>query len=372
MMKKAAALIVILGTAGLAGAEKIQLREDTFFTLSALLQPQAGLAENAAPNGDMGTDFMVRRMRLILGAQVMKGFSFFFETEQANLGKDGNWDTSVFIQDAFVSVEPVKGLIFDAGMMLIPFTRHNMQSAATLNGLDYHANLIKFPAGGQRVWRDAGLQARVDVDRLHARAGVFNGVEGAAATTSGTTTTPMRNSGDRPRAAAHVRADILGTDTGTFFSGITFASAPVLSAGVGVDWQPDLFAETNGVMGPGDSIDHLAFAGDVFAEIPTTTNQELVLQTTGVLYDDGDKNTTTGLGLFTEAGYRIAWVEPIFAFEIFNADADADKGDWRAFRLGVNFWIEKHKANVKLDTALTRTSGGDDVKSAALQAQLFF
>jgi hypothetical protein len=363
MTRVGALLLTVLGTASLAGAEKIQLREDTFLTLGALLQPQAAVAEAAAPDGGMGTDFFVRRMRLIVAAQVVKGLSFFFDTEQANLGKDGNWETSIYIQDAFVSFEPVAGLAFDAGMMLIPFTRHNMQSAAALNGLDYHAKLILFPGGGNRVWRDAGLQVRADLagERLHLRGGVFNGVEGAAPATEAA---PMRNRHDAPRVAGHARLDLAGREKGFFYSGISFSETPIVSIGLGFDWQPDV------VMSAGGAADHMALAADVFAELPTVPGQELVLQATAVLYDDGPLAATTGKGFFAEVGYRIRWLEPIVAFELF--DSDVEDASWRAFHAGAAFFIDRHRANVKVNGALTRQGQGASVLSAALQAQLYF
>jgi hypothetical protein len=141
----------------------IVIDDNTNVTLSALLQPQAAVAQNAAPDGSPGTDFFLRRARLIVGGQLGKVVSFFVDTEQANLGKDGNWETSVFVQDAFLSLAPTDSLTIDAGMMLIPFTRHGLQSAASLNGIDYHSKLILFPAGGNRIWRDAGVQVRADI-----------------------------------------------------------------------------------------------------------------------------------------------------------------------------------------------------------------
>ncbi len=350
---------------GDAGAEKIVIDDDTTLTIAALLQPQAAVAEEAAPDGSAGTDFFLRRARLIVGGQLTKKVSFFVDTEQANLGKDGNWETSIFLQDAFLSLEPVTGLFIDAGMMLIPFTRHDLQSAASLNGIDYHARLILFPAGGNRIWRDAGLQVRADLaaNRVHLRGGIFNGVEGLAASD---TMPAARNESDLPRLAGHARWNVLGSEKGFFFPGIAFADAPLVSVGMGVDWQADA------VMTEGMATDHLGLAVDVFAEIPTLADQEVIFQASGFRYDDGDLAPTTGMGFFAEAGYRIGRFEPIVAIDVFEADAPLGVGDFRGLHAGGAVFLDRHRTNVKLDVALIRQGDGDDVVSGALQAQLFF
>jgi len=309
----------------------------------------------------------LRRARLIVGGQLGKVVSFFVDTEQANLGKDGNWETSVFVQDAFLSLAPTDFLTIDAGMMLIPFTRHDLQSAASLNGIDYHSKLILFPTGGNRIWRDAGVQVRADIAGgiVQVRGGIFNGVEGTPM--NAMTMTPEKNASDLPRVSGHVRYNILGgPEKGFFYPGISFSDHPIVSVGVGADWQK------GAVMNGTANVDHLGLAADVYAEVPTVTDQEVIFQASGFKYDDGAGAALTGLGFFTEAGYRISWIEPIVAFEHFNGDAAMDGGDFNGYHLGAAAFIDKHKTNVKLDVAVTKTGPGDNVTSAALQAQLYF
>jgi hypothetical protein len=363
----AAALALVLVPSSPARAAKIVIDDNTNVTLSALLQPQAAVTQDAAPDGSPSTDFFLRRARLIVGGQIGKVVSFFVDTEQSNLGKDGNWETSVFVQDAFVSLAPTDFLTIDAGMMLIPFTRHDLQSAASLNGIDYHSKLILFPAGGNRVWRDAGVQIRADVAGgiVQLRGGVFNGIEGTKPDM--TAMTPEKNPSDVPRLAGHARYNILGGPEKVFFyPGIAFADHPMLSVGAGVDWQQ------KAVMAEGQNVDHLGLAADVFLEYPTVTDQEIVFQASGFRYDDGTAAATTGLGFFSEAGYRIGWVEPIAAIEHFDADAPMNGGDFNGYHLGAAAFIDKHKTNVKLDFAVTQTAGGKNVGSGTLQAQLYF
>jgi hypothetical protein len=295
-----------------------------------------------------------------------KRLSFFVDTEQVNLGKDGDWTTSIFLQDAFASFEIVPGVTVDAGMMLVPFTRHALQSAASLNGIDYHGKLIIYPAGSTRIWRDVGVEGRASLveGKVLLRGGVFNGVEGVAS--DDTTMTPERNIGDVPRVAGTARFVVVGKEDGFFLPGIRFADVPTVSVGVGTDWQHAAIGTMDG------PVDHLAFAADVFAEIPTAFEQAVVAQATAVRYDDGEGATTTGMGGFAEVGYRIGMFEPILSAELFAADADADAGDFLGLHAGGAAFFDKHRANIKLDVARTESSGAEAVFSAALQGQLFF
>lgn len=359
-----AALLLVVGGAATARAEKVLAHDKTTINLGLLLQPQAVVAQGAAPDGGPGTDFFLRRARLMVHGELTERVAFFVETEQINLGKDGGWDSAAYVQDAYLSlrVSPTTApaVLVDAGMMLVPFTRHAMQSAVSLNGLDYHAKLVLYPSQSTRVWRDVGVGVRATVGPVQLRAGVFNGVEGAAATP----TTMARNADDLPRLAGHARVSLVGDDKGFFYPGLQFSPAPVVSVGVGADWQRGAIAA---MAGPDD---HLALAADVYAHLPTGADQAIVAQATVVRYDDGAAATSTGVGGFVEAGFRVGKVEPIVAYEHFAADLAA--GDLRAVHLGGAWFVDQHRTNLKVDVTRARVGAAADTWSATLQAQLSF
>src|SRR5215831_16846787 len=291
-----------------ARAEKVLSGGEFQLNVGALLQPETLIAQDAAPGGGTGTDFFLRRARLVLSGSLIHNVDFFIDTEQANLGKGGTTG-SVSLLDAFGTFKIAPPIAIDGGLMLVPLTRHALQSAISLNGIDYHSKLILYPPNSNFIWRDLGIEARglLAGGHLHYRAGIFAGVHGTEATMM----MPIaRNQSDIPRVAGHVRWNFLGKEETFFFPGISFATEPLLSFGVGVDYQPEA------VIGMERANDYLALASDVFAEIPTRGDtQEVVFQGTFFRYDQGPSATGTGIGGFVEAGYRISWFEPTVAYE---------------------------------------------------------
>ena len=107
---------------------------------------------------------------------ITKDLAYFVETDQPNWGKGGDFTTStMYIQDAFLSYTFAPEFKIDAGMMLVPFSHHTIEGAIGLNTLDYHADMIRLPAG--KVWRDNGVQFRgmLGGTLIHYRLGILKG-----------------------------------------------------------------------------------------------------------------------------------------------------------------------------------------------------
>jgi hypothetical protein len=352
-LRRSYALIVLLAamaalvTPAPAHAVKIPLGEGpATLNVGVLAQPWTQLSADGAPSGGPGTDFFLRRIRLIVSGNVTERISFFVDTDQPNLGRDGDWNPAFFIQDAFISVKLTEGPLFiDAGMMLAPFTHHSMQGAVSLHTVDFHGALVRFPPNPGKLWRDAGVQVRGFAGPLHFRAGIFNGIEGSR-TLDTPPFTPETNPNDIPRVAAHVRYNLLGTEENYFLSGIYFEDQPKLSVGVGADYQP------RSVLAAGTLRDDFNVGADLFLEYPLGDDQGLVFQTNVFRYFQGRENLNSGFGFFGELGYRIGLLEPVFSAEYFSADA-ADN-DFLAFRPGLNVWMMKHTVNLKAEVAIVR------------------
>ena len=375
---------VLLSTGSALAIQTVWEKDDAKLQLGYLLQFQGAFTENEAPKGDTwGKDFFIRRSRIIMAGNVTKDISFFMETDTPNLGKNGDWNAAFFVQDAFVSFKIIPEFIIDTGMILVPFTHHFLQGATNLNGLDYHAGLAKYPAGSNKVWRDAGVQFRGYAlgNKLHYRVGIFNGVEGVAGQkdpNDETKTLPALNESDMPRFTGTVRYNVFGRDdgkgaeTGFFLTGMNYLGdkdddVPILSFGVAGDFQGKAFLDANG-----KPANYMAFGGDVFCDYPLAKGQELIAQVNAVYYNYGSKAKNTGLGIMSEVGYRYLQFEPVVGFDFFKSDAD--KSNWQQIQAGFNFWIKAHTANVKAVFTMTKDESKADkyMKGIVLQTQFLF
>lgn len=301
-------------------------------------------------------DFFLRRARIMVWGNVTKELSFFIDTDEPNLGKGGVWSTSTFIQDAFLTYSFMPEFRIDAGLMLVPLSHHTLEGATSLNALDYHADTIRFPTG--RVFRDAGIQFRGVAlqDHLHYRVGIFEGVRNGAipplaAPPMGQPAPPARpiaNPNGIPRFTGHLRGNIVGVEPDFFFKGIYFSPTPIVSIGVGADYQPSAVFKANNTRG-----NYLSLSADVFAELPFTADDELIFKANffhyspGATYIGNSTLPTGAIALYAEAGFRHAWIEPVVFVDYLQAKEDA--GSIFSPHVGVNFWAIKHNLNVKTD-----------------------
>jgi hypothetical protein len=331
------------------------------------------------PDGDGPSfDLFLRRARLMLWGTATKDLAFFIETDEPNLGKNGNFATTTFVQDAFLTYTFIPELKLDAGLMLVPLSHHTIEGATGLNALDYHADTIRFPTG--RIFRDVGVQIRglVFDERIHYRIGVFEGVRTAvpaAVPAPPAPPAPLNNKGI-PRFTAHLRGNILGSEPDFFLKGIYFSPTPIISVGVGADYQPRSVYKLNGERGS-----YAAFSADVFAEYPFTADDELIVKGNFFDYAEGTSAVpgatilpAGGIAYYAELGFRHAWIEPLVFYE--GVKAREQQLTIIAPHAGINFWAMKHTFNVKTDLGYreTRSTGVPPKKDLlwTTQGQVFF
>lgn len=329
-----------------------------------------------APDGKSPSwDFFMRRARILVYGNITKDLAYFVETDQPNLGKGGDWNQPMFVQDAFFSYTFMPELKVDVGMMLVPLSHHTLEGATGLNALDYHADTIRFPAG--KVFRDTGIQLRglAANNLLHYRLGVFEGVRAGAVpapTAMGTAGAEPLNSKGLPRFAAQLRFNIMGEEADFFLKGIYFSPKPLISVGIGADIQPNGVRKVNNEPGL-----YRALSLDAFVEYPFTADDELIFKGNVFNYGEGaavnvNQDTTTGLfttatgalpgstalrtggtAFYAEAGFRHAWIEPLAFIDYVKAKDDALT--ILAPHVGCNFWINKHTYNIKVDVGYKKT-----------------
>jgi len=370
-----AALAVILCASNAAAINVLKDEEQhRSLDVGVLLQPQVQITKDGAPDAtSASTDLFLRRARIMVFGEVLQGLTFFVDTDQPNWGKNGKWDGALVVQDAFGSYELVRQLTVDAGFMLVPFTHNTLEGAASLHALDYHAALIHYPTGVGPAFRDAGVQLRglAFGDHLHYRLGVYEGVRGPAVATApapapGSPESLPLNPDGEPRFAGMLRANILGVEDKFFMRGIYFAEAPMLSLGVGFDYQRHVTRIPTGIGS------HAALSGDVYFECPFSTKDELLAKAAIVHYAEGSGSIATGTGAFGEVGFRHDWLEPLVGLDYFHANRGLE--DYYAFKGGLNFWLKQLAANIKTEVAYTvddRVIHRRDLVGT-LQGQIFF
>jgi hypothetical protein len=338
------------------------------------------------PRGDGPSyDFFLRRARLMVWGTASKEIGFFVDTEEANLGKGGTFSTFTFIQDAFLTYSFMPELRIDAGLMLVPLSHHTLEGATSLNALDYHADLVRFPTG--RIFRDVGVQLRGLAlnDMLHYRFGIFEGVRNATVPQPVQPAPPAPpvplhatlNGGGIPRFTLHVRGNLLGSEPDFFFKGIYFSETPIISLGVGADYQPKAVFKYSAA---GDAGDYFAASGDVFVEYPFSAADEIIFKANYFFYAKG----ATGIGnsnlyaggnaLYAELGFRHDFIEPVIFADVLKGNRESIS--IIAPHLGVNFWVVKHNFNVKTDLGYKKTERKNQATQKdflwTTQAQLFF
>ena len=389
------------------GGFKIFGPGDSVLSVGGLLQTRMETIQDGAPNGENWSyGLYIRRMRLMFYGQLTKWLNFFIETEQANFGLNGDWGGRVFIQDAYVEFNLHPAVQVDVGMMLPLLSRHAMQGATTLMGMDYHSVLVKYPAGSTMVWRDIGVQVRGLTlnDRLEYRLGLWSGVHGSGS--------DPRNPKDLPRLSGHLTANVFDSEGGAgvggmFYDGLylkkegdrVVSTKTVLSFGASFDWQPDLNVELaardpngdpNAPDAPISYSDYFALAGDVFWDIPFGANN--LMSANGQMnlyyYDHGDRRTSkgswyynaasntlnySGWGLFGEYGVRYSMFQALFSFDVYEAVAsDGDAGDYLNFSGGLNYFLSAHAVTFKFLSGADRVADGDWKAAVKFQLQLVF
>jgi hypothetical protein len=241
--------------------------------------------------------------------------------------------------------------------MLAPLTHHTVEGATGLNALDYHAETIRFPTG--RIFRDVGVQLRGLAlgDHLHYRVGVFEGVRNSAVPVPPMpppTPRPSLNHRGQPRFIGMLRGNIVGSEPDFFMKGIYFAKDPIVSIGVGADYQRDSTYKLNGRPGR-----WLALSGDVFVDIPFTEADELVFKGHVINYAEGTSLISNnlpsgGIGAYAEVGFRHDFIEPLAYIEYLQARTHSLNPALATVKIvsphvGLNFWFIKHTFNLKTD-----------------------
>ena len=305
------------------------------------------------------TNLFLRRFRVLLGGNVSKRWSFFVETDSPNLGKantnpgatTGVKDQGgVFMQDAYFTYTRSDALKVDAGMIMLPHSRHGTQSAATLLAVDYAPfSFLDSGPGGERFGRDYGVQLRGYPAKQHLeyRLGLSQGVRGAEATN------PLRVTG---RATYY----LFGAETGFFYGGTFQGTKKQAGFGAGFDVQDD----------------SRIFSVDVFFETPLAGKaQGATFQANWMRYDGGEFLATLPKqeAFLAEVGYHLLnhRLTPFVQYQA-RRFANAATPDQDHLQVGAAYWMAGHQRNIKASFGRQHTAAQPDRTMMLVQLQLFY
>jgi hypothetical protein len=278
--------------------------------------------------------------------------TFFVETVAPNVGKrlapGKNISPSLGVQDVYAEIQPTTALMFDAGLLRVPFSRNGLQGTSTFLPMDvgpytFEQAAITESSSG----RDTGFQIRGYVlsNRLEYRAGIFQG----------TRTTQSTNA---ERYAGRVQVNLLDPETTFLYSGTYLGTKKVLAIGAAFDRQSR----------------YQAYDADAFAEVPAGPGA-LTTQFDFNRLDGGlDSLLPKQNDLLLELGYLVkAWkVTPVLQFARHDI-LGIDNGDERRTSIGANYWLSANNVSIKGAYTHIKTAGTIGAQhEVTVQLQVFY
>ena len=374
-------LLVMVFVPSIANAQAIiKVNDNVNIKFGTLMQAWGDLQQDAVSRG-YANNLYLRRFRFLVGGQISPTLSFFFESDNPNLGKTPKGLGSGFItQDAFLEWKPKStAFILDAGLILPPLCRNCLESAASLLSLDYGSFSFTESASTQSsVGRDTGVQAKGYLAGGHFeyRAAVFQGFRAA-------------NSRNAFRTTGRVAYNVWDAEAPAYtYQGAYLGNKRILSFGIGGDHQQNYKAVAADAfvsipMGPATPTATTGTSGG--ATGPTTPpppalprnafNGELTLLhfnggttfTSAAINDQND--ATIQLGYYLAA----AKVMPFVRFEKQDFKATANNGrDNRRLQAGLSWMPNGNNFNIK--GAYTRVDPhvGNTTNELTVQMQVFY
>jgi hypothetical protein len=267
------ALLVALLPAVASAQAIVKVNDVVNFRLGFLLQGWAdwsGQSDAAGNTTGFQQNLFVRRARFMLGGQVAKDVTFFFETDDPNLGKTAIGGTGTgakalgtgfIVQDAYFEWAIANEFRVQGGLILIPLCRNCNSSAASLITMDYGTwSFQEIGSTQSSVGRDTGFQAKgyLADDHLEYRAGVYSGFRAPG----------VKNSF---RYSGRLQYDVFDAEKVQFYPGTYFGKKQILAIGAGYDAQSD----------------YSAYAGDIFFDFPVGQGNGITAQADYIHYDGG-------------------------------------------------------------------------------------
>ncbi len=329
-----AGIVLLLGLSGTASAQAVlKVNDNVNMRFGILLQGWADWAQDPVSEG-YAQNLFLRRARFIVAGQVAPNITFFFETDNPNMGKAPKaLGTGLIVQDAIFEAKLADEFILQGGLILIPFCRNCNQAATTQMTIDYGAySFLQSGVSGSVTGRDTGFMAKGYLigKHLEYKVGAFQGLRAVSSATNAASNNAFR-------VAGRLQYNVLDVETGLFYTGTYLGKKKILAIGGGLDTQSD----------------YSAFAGDIFLDLPVAGGNGVTFQADYIHYDGG-KTYTTLLAqntFFTEAGFYIGGPKlmPWLKYETRSASDSANSAalDESRYHAGMAWYPAGYNFNVK-------------------------
>jgi len=312
-------VVLLLFHSTLAHAQvMIKVSDNVFFRVGAQLQAWGDEQQDATTKG-YAQNLFIRRARFLLTGQVAPNVTFFFQTDNPNVGKVPKALGAGFIlQDFWAEWKLNDYFALSGGEFLVPLNRQTLTSTVTFLTLDISPTSSVFSGPTQsNGLRDTGFQAKgyVANGRLEYRAAIFQGIRLAGA----------RNAF---RRSAFLQYDFFEKERGYVWPATNLGKRKVVALSGGYDGQSK----------------YKSYSGSLLATLPVNKGDEVA----GILqanhYDGGTFLTAlpNQRDDLLELGYYLsrAKVQPFVKWEDqkFKLSSNPSK-DLTRYGAGLNYYV---------------------------------
>jgi hypothetical protein len=333
----------------------IKVNDAVSFRFGTLIQAWADDAQDPTTKA-YAKNLFLRRIRFIVSGTLSPNVSFFFETDNANLGKAPKaLGTGFITQDAYLEWKPrgSSAFMIDAGLMLPPLCRDCLGSAATLLSLDYNSwSFLESAPTQSSVGRDTGFLAKGYLAGGHFeyRGGVFQG---------------LRATGSKNgfRTAGRAQYNVWDTEVGYVYPEAYLGNKKILALGAGFDRQQD----------------YKAYTADAQLSVPVGAVKNEFNGILTLYKIDGGTTFAVALpeqsDLALQLGYYVApaKVMPFVRYEKQNFSASANNPrDNNRVQAGLGFYPNGHNFNIKGAYTRVDPRAGNKTSQFTVQMQFFY
>ena len=300
-----------------AGAQVIIKVNDTVFVrFGVQIQAWAQEQQDAVTKG-YAQNLFIRRARFLVTGQMAPNVTFFFQTDNPNVGKAPKaLGTGFLLQDAWAEWKHNDAFALAGGEFLIPLSRSELTATTSFLTLDISPTSTVFATPTQtNATRDTGFQAKgyVADGRLEYRAAITQGVR-------------LAGSRNAFRRSVYLQYDLFEKERGYTYTGTNLGKRKIVALSAGYDGQSK----------------YKAYSANVFATIPVNKVDEVAGEIQHNHYDGGkfipallnQKDELLELGYYKAA----LKIQPFVKWESqkFSASSTANVTRWGA---GLNYYV---------------------------------